>query len=142
MKLILTLCCLFLFHIGIAQEIEKFTDWNQAASVAKKENKQILIILTGAEWCKPCVKMERNVLSTNEYKVFAQQKYVTYEINIPKYHDYNSKIMQEYTLFKNKYQSNALPCLILVDNDGNEITKITSGLSSLEKVITQLKAKL
>ena len=41
---------IFLIQIGFAQEVEMITDRNEAKELAGKENKQILIILTGSEY--------------------------------------------------------------------------------------------
>ncbi len=54
--LINTILLILLIQIGFAQEVEMITDWNEAKELAGKENKRILIILTGSEWCAPCKK--------------------------------------------------------------------------------------
>jgi hypothetical protein len=48
--LISTIILIFLIQIGFAQEVEMITDRNEAKELAGKENKQILIILTGSEY--------------------------------------------------------------------------------------------
>ena len=48
--LINTIILIFLIQIGFAQEAEMITDRNETKELARKENKQILIILTGSEY--------------------------------------------------------------------------------------------
>ena len=38
-------------------EIKWQNDMTQAAELAKKEKKPILILFTGSDWCPPCMKM-------------------------------------------------------------------------------------
>ncbi len=137
MKKLIIVTFLFLANFSFAQN--KFDDWELAKKQSVLSNKNILIILTGAEWCKPCVKMEKNVLKANDFIEYANQNLIIFEINLPRYQNYSTKIVKDYNYFKNKYHTNTLPCLILVDSEGKEITKISSGLNSLEKVVKQLK---
>ena len=119
-------------------QIVKNTDWNVTQEKAQKLGKNILIILTGSEWCKPCIKMKKNVIETIEFEKFANENVEIFEINLPRNQDLNSKVVKDYNYFKNKYQTNALPTLILVNNVGKELLKISDGLSSKEKVISKL----
>ena len=48
--LINTIILIFLIQIGFAQEAEMITDRNETKELAGKENKQVLIILTGSEY--------------------------------------------------------------------------------------------
>ena len=119
-------------------QIVKNTDWNVTQEKAQKLGKNILIILTGSEWCKPCIKMKKNVIETIEFEKFANENVEIFEINLPRNQDLNSKVVKDYNYFKNKYQTNALPTLILLNNVGKELLKISDGLSSKEKVISKL----
>lgn len=82
--------------------------------------------------------MKKNVIETIEFEKFANENVEIFEINLPRNQDLNSKVVKDYNYFKNKYQTNALPTLILVNNVGKELLKISDGLSSKEKVISKL----
>jgi thioredoxin-related protein len=118
---------------------KKYDDLEIAKKEAEVSNKNILIILTGSDWCKPCIKMEKNVIENNEFIEYANQNLILFEINLPRHLDYDSKIVKNYIYLRDKYQTNSLPSLILVNSEGKEITKISNGLSSLEKVMKELK---
>lgn len=137
MKKIFFALILILSNASVAQN--RFDDWEKASKQSDLLKKNILIILTGAEWCKPCIKMEKNVLSTTDFIEYANQNLILFEINLPRHQDYSTKVVKDYNFFKNKYQTNTLPCMILVNNKGEEITRISKGLDSLEKVMGQLK---
>ena len=137
MKKIIILSLFILANVSFAQN--KYDDWEVAKKESESSKKNILIILTGAEWCKPCVKMEKNVIDSKEFIDYANENLIILEINLPRHWNYDSKVVKDYERFKNKYETNALPSLILVDKDGKEITKMTSGLNSLEKVMKQLR---
>ena len=44
-------------------EIKWQNDMTQAAELAKKEKKPILILFTGSDWCPPCMKMAKETWS-------------------------------------------------------------------------------
>ncbi|WP_407405282.1 thioredoxin family protein [Chryseobacterium sp.] len=116
----------------------KNNDWNTTQVKAQKSGKKILIILTGSDWCKPCIKMKKNVIETTEFEIYANENVEIFEINLPRNQDLNSKVVKDYQVFKDKFKTNVLPTLVLLDNNGNELVKISDGLASKEKVILSL----
>lgn len=137
MKNIIILSLFILTNTCFAQN--KYDDWEIAKKESESSKKNILIILTGSEWCKACVKMEKNVINSNEFIEYANENLVILEVNLPRHWNYDSKVVKNFERFKNKYKTNSLPSIILVDKDGKEITKMTSGLNSLKKVMNRLK---
>jgi len=138
---IITLIFLFVNNFLYGQ-VTKIDEWETARRKAEQENKKILIILTGTEWCKPCIKLEENVIEQTDFIEFANKNLVIFEINLPKRLELTSKVAKDYHNFKTKYETNSLPSLILVDEKGNEKTRITNGRMSAAKVIDQIKQKL
>ncbi len=130
---------LFIFCSNIYfSQVVKNNDWNTTQVKAQKSGKKILIILTGSDWCKPCIKMKKNVIETTEFEIYANENVEIFEINLPRNQDLNSKVVKDYQVFKDKFKTNVLPTLVLLDNNGNELVKISDGLASKEKVILSL----
>ncbi len=141
-KLISITFFLFLTQIGFSQEVEMITDWEEAKELAKKENKRILIILTGSEWCAPCKEMDKIVIENPEFQKYAEQNLIVFLIDLPGGGlDIDSKVYQDYEKFKNKYLSNALPSLILTERDGTKIRTLKGKMFLLENVLKQLKSE-
>jgi thioredoxin-related protein len=140
--LITAISLIFFIQIGFAQDAEMITDWIKAKEVAKKENKRILIILTGSEWCAPCKKMDKNVIEKSEFQKYAKQNLVLFLIDLPGGGlIINSKVYQEYENFKNAYQTTALPSLILTDYDGSKINVLKGKMFSFKNIMKQLKSE-
>jgi thioredoxin-related protein len=126
--------------LGFAQEIKMIKDWGQAKELAEKENKKILIILTGSEWCAPCKKMDKNVLATPDFKTYADEHLILFLVDLPGGGlVMNSKVYQDYVRFKKEYQADALPSLILVDKTGKKIKTLTGKMFNLENVLSQVR---
>jgi thioredoxin-related protein len=122
-------------------QIKKYKKWEQAVEIAKSNSKDILIILTGKEWCAPCLKLEKNVLVTEQFAEYADPKFVIFEIDIPKSHlsKTNSPVVKKHELFSTKYKATAFPSLILVDQAGIEKIKVTESSWELEELLVKFK---
>ena len=56
---ILILILLFVVTI-FASDVKWAKDYNDGISIAKKQNKPMLVYFTGSDWCKPCVKLKKD----------------------------------------------------------------------------------
>lgn len=137
MKTILTFIFVFLINFSFAQT--KFTVWEEAQKEAVEKNRNILIVLTGSEWCAPCVKMKKNVFDQKTFIDYATENLVIFEVNLEMPMNIDSKNYKDYIYFKEKYKADALPTLILVDKQGTEKMKIDKGVKSLETVLEKIK---
>ncbi len=83
MKKIISLTSLLLLSIfGFTQTW--VTDLEEAKSIASKENKKIILVFQGSDWCAPCMKLEREIWSTDDFKKHATQNYVMLLADFPK----------------------------------------------------------
>ena len=118
------------------------TGWNEAEELAQKENKQILIILTGSEWCAPCKKMEKRVIENSDFQEYAEKNLILFLVDLPGGGlVINSKVYQDYERFQEKYETNALPSLILTDKNGIKIKTLKGRMFKLENVLKQLRSE-
>ncbi|SNR15147.1 thioredoxin family protein [Tenacibaculum jejuense] len=140
-RIIFIIFLLLLTQFTFSQEINMIKDWDEAKTIATKENKQILIILTGSEWCAPCRKMDKKVIAHHEFQDYAKKNLVLFLIDLPGGGIiYNSKVNQDYEKFKSKFQADALPSLILTDKNGIKIKNLKGKMHRLKNVMKQLKS--
>lgn len=127
---------------GFSQKVKMITDWKQAKAIAQKEDKKILVILTGTEWCAPCKKMDKGVITNAEFKKYAENNLVLFLIDIPgTVIDLDSKVYKDYKKFKKKYAAKNMPSLILTDKNGIKIKNLKGKLFKLKNVMKQLTLK-
>ncbi|MGY6562316.1 MAG: thioredoxin family protein [Luteibaculaceae bacterium] len=133
---------LFLLSFGVNAQVTPYKKWDKAVEASKNENKDILIILTGKEWCAPCKKLENNVLRSSQFEDYAGTKMVVFEIDIPKSHltRKNSAINKLHEEFSSKYSAKEFPSLILVNHEGKERLKITQSSWELPEVLQYFRA--
>ncbi|WP_207435430.1 thioredoxin family protein [Sabulibacter ruber] len=133
---------LFLFFAldGLGQEVPMHTDWGKAKELAAREQKNILIVLTGSEWCSPCKKMDKDVFAHPQFQKYAKDHLVVFLVDLPKNLVMNSVTYKNYEQFKSRYQASALPSLILTSSDGKKIRLLNGKMFRLENVMAQLQS--
>jgi len=97
------------------------TDLATAEKIAQNENKNILLVFQGSDWCAPCIKLDKEIWSTQEFKSYAKDHYVLLKADFPKrsknalseeQQKKNNKLAETYN--KNGY----FPFVVLLDPDG------------------------
>lgn len=78
------LVAIFLMGINFSFAQEWKNDFNVAKEIAKKENKPIILVFQGSDWCAPCIKLDREVWSTEEFKKYAGGHYVMLQADFPR----------------------------------------------------------
>ncbi|GAA4271712.1 thioredoxin family protein [Aquimarina gracilis] len=72
-----------LFLNNLAAQDWKY-DLDEALTLAKEKDQKVVLFFTGSDWCPPCIKLEKHVLSSDKFANFAQQKYVWLKADFPR----------------------------------------------------------
>lgn len=65
-----------------AQEWE--TDFEKAKKIASDEGKTIVMVFQGSDWCAPCMKLDREIWSTEAFKKYAKDNFVMLQLDFPR----------------------------------------------------------
>lgn len=119
MKKSMVILLLFMATIGYSQ------DWKHNLEDAKKEateqNKKILLVFSGSDWCGPCIKLDRNVWQSDVFKKESQKSWVLLKADFPKKKadllspeltENNEKLAEKYDREGN------FPLVVLLDKTG------------------------
>ena len=60
------------------------TNLEEAEKKAALEQKKVLLVFSGSDWCIPCMKLERFILESDEFKTFSDEHYVLVRADFPK----------------------------------------------------------
>ncbi len=82
MKKILTIA--FLIVAGTLHAQEWQSSFDEAVSLATKEDKPIVLVFSGSDWCAPCIRLKRNILESEEFRSYAASNYVLYNADFPR----------------------------------------------------------
>ena len=97
------------------------TSWNKAAAESKRTGKPIMINFTGSDWCGWCMKLKKEVFSTEEFKKWASQKVVLLEIDFPKHKEVPEQQKAHNESVAQKFRVSGFPSVFFSDSEGNQI---------------------
>lgn len=69
-------------QITVAQSWQ--TNLDSAKSIAAKDNKPILLVFKGSDWCAPCIKLDKEIFTTEIFQQYAKKHFVLVEADFPK----------------------------------------------------------
>ena len=82
MKKLVAAIILMMSSFGFAQDWKY--NFEEAKKEAQSESKNIVIIFSGSDWCAPCMKLERNIWNSEEFKQESEEKWVLVKANFPR----------------------------------------------------------
>jgi thioredoxin-related protein len=100
------------------------TDLPKAQAQAKAENKMVLIDFTGSDWCGWCIKLDKEVFSTPEFKKYAKDNLVLVEIDFPRRKEQSAETKKANAELAKKYKVRGYPTIIVLDGEGKQIGEL------------------
>lgn len=82
MKKSLFILALVFSQLSLAQK------WNynfeEAKKTASEENKNIIMIFSGSDWCAPCIRLEKKIWNSPEFIEISNEKWILLKLNFPR----------------------------------------------------------
>lgn len=82
MKKILVFTLLLISVLGFSQDWKY--NFDEAKKIASEENKNIVMIFSGSDWCAPCMRLEKNIWQSEEFQKESAEKWVLLKLNFPR----------------------------------------------------------
>jgi thioredoxin-related protein len=124
-KTLILISGLFWFMATSAQTWE--TDLNQALSQAKNQDKKVLLVFSGSDWCAPCMKLDKNIWQSEEFKAHAKDNLVLLKADFPtrKKNQLPKQQQEKNNALAEKYNPKGyFPFVVLLDDSGNVINNL------------------
>ncbi len=128
----LYLFALFLFVSGPSTGQFWHTDYKEVQSIAKTENKPILLVFQGSDWCAPCIKLDREVWSTPEFREYASSRWVMLKADFPRRSKnvLDPEQAEANAALAERYNKNGIfPFVVVLDKEGHVL-----GETSYQKI--------
>jgi thioredoxin-related protein len=66
------------------EQLTWHTDLSKASDLAIKEKKELLLFFTGSDWCGWCKKLQKDVLTKEEFVTWAKKNVILVELDFPR----------------------------------------------------------
>lgn len=74
----------FVLQLSTSYSQEWLTSFEQAKEKAAAENKPILLVFQGSDWCAPCIKLDHDIFSSEEFKEYAKEHFIMLKADFPR----------------------------------------------------------
>lgn len=103
-----------------------YTDISIASETAVAENKPMLILFTGSDWCSWCIRLQREVFSRESFTTWSKQNVILVEIDFPKYKEQPDNIVQQNKLLQEQFGIQGYPTVWFVTVNKIDDTIVTT----------------
>ena len=132
---------LFVSTIGFAQDWQ--TDLEAAKKLATDQDKNIIIVFSGSDWCAPCIKLDKNIWQSDAFKNQSANDWILLKADFPRKKAnelskdqtaQNRKLAEKYNI------EGSFPLVVLVDKNGKVLGKMGFKNVSPEEYIKMIHA--
>ncbi len=142
MKKIVLLFAAILFSITLSAQ-EWQTDFETAKELSSDENRPIILVFQGSDWCAPCIKLDREIWSTDEFKAYAKDHFVMLQADFPrkKKNALPDEQQQKNNQLAEKYNKQGyFPFVVVLDKEGKVLGEAGYEKTSPEAYIEKLES--
>ncbi|HTO02718.1 MAG TPA: thioredoxin family protein, partial [Opitutus sp.] len=126
MKKLLALCCCLVVTLALpaAESSGWTTDYPAALEQAKADDRRVFLFFTGSDWCSWCKRLNREILSTPEFKKFADDRLVLVELDFPRSKAQPAAVKAQNTQLAQRFKIRSYPTIIVLDRSGTKIGQL------------------
>ncbi|GLB53957.1 hypothetical protein NBRC110019_29980 [Neptunitalea chrysea] len=134
---------IFIFSITSIQAQNWITDFTTAKEEAVKNNKPIILVFQGSDWCAPCIKLDREIWSTEIFKNYSKEHYIMLQADFPrkkknKLSDKQTENNKQLAEIYNK--QGFFPFVVVLDHEGNILGQTSYKKTTSENYIKELNS--
>lgn len=140
-KVFILFFLLLISATSIAQEWQ--TNIEEAKGIASENNQRIVLVFQGSDWCAPCIKLDKEVWSTETFQTLAKDNFVMLQADFPKrkrnkltpeLQEHNNKLAEKYN--PNGY----FPFVVVLNQEGKVIGSSGYEKTTPEKYFNKLNS--
>ena len=119
-RLSLSILALLLLSVARAGADDSawLSDYKADLAAAKTSNKKVLMDFTGSDWCPWCIKMDKEVLDTDQFKAYAGKILVLMLVDFPQSKQLPQAVQDQNAGLQKTYAVEGFPTFILLDKNG------------------------
>lgn len=104
----------------IAQEWQP--SYAEVRVAAEKQDKPILLVFAGSDWCAPCIKLDKGIWQSEVFRTYAHENYILYKADFPrkKANRLPVAVAEQNSVLAEKYNPKGhFPMVLLLDCNEN-----------------------
>lgn len=141
MKNKMTFLLLIMATIGYSQNWN--TDFSKATTEANAQNKPVILVFAGSDWCAPCIKLDKTIWQSEAFISYAATNYILERADFPKkkQNQLTEELKKQNQILAEKYnQEGIFPLVVVLDAKGKVLGKTSYKNVTPEKYIDILNS--
>ncbi|AXT59869.1 thioredoxin family protein [Aquimarina sp. AD10] len=117
----LIIALLFTFTSTTLQAQEWTTNFEKAKINAAEQNRNIILVFQGSDWCVPCIKLDREIFNSEEFKSYSKDHFIMVQADFPrkKKNQLVPELQEQNNKLAEKYNKNGFfPFVVVMDKNG------------------------
>lgn len=115
------LAILFTLGFFATQAQEWITNIDEAKKLATSQERTIILVFQGSDWCVPCMKLERSIWNSEDFQAYAADHFVMLKADFPRKKEnalskeqeaHNKKLAERYN------QKGFFPLVVILNAEG------------------------
>ena len=97
------------------------TNIEEAKKHAAEQNKHILLVFSGSDWCGPCITLDKNIWQSEEFKKDAKKNWILVKADFPKKkaNQLSPELTESNNKLAEKYNKDGnFPFVVVIDKTG------------------------
>ena len=100
------------------------TDYPAALAQADKENKKVFLFFTGSDWCGWCKRLDKEILSTHEFKTYAAEKLILVKLDFPRGLPQSASLKAQNSQLAAKHGIKGYPTIVVLNSAGKRVGEL------------------
>lgn len=101
------------------------TDYKKSLEQASKENKDIVLVFSGSDWCMLCKRLDKKIFQNEEFKNYADKNWVLLKADFPKrkQNQLSKEQQEQNNMLAEKYHGK-FPLIVKLNSKGEVLGRI------------------
>lgn len=138
-----TLTMLFFLASLLHAKSQVFDNAEEAFRKAAETDKTVLLIFAGSDWCAPCIRFDKNILSDKQFQDFAAGRLVILKADFPQRKKLSKALQQQNDALAEQYNpAGIFPSLVLLRADHSVLKMLSYQDEASELFISKINLSL
>jgi thioredoxin-related protein len=137
------ICVLFFTFSFTAKGQNWITNFDEAKQLASKGNQNIVLVFQGSDWCGPCIRLDKEIWSTEEFQKLSDKHFVMLKADFPrrKANKLSEELTKQNAKLAEAYNNQGFfPLVVVLNKDGEILGKMGYEKSSPDAYFKKLTA--
>lgn len=117
-------------------------DFEAAQAESRETGKPMIVLFTGSDWCPPCMRLEKKVLSKPDFHEWADENVVFVMLDYPRSKPQSAKIEEQNTELLREFETKVagFPTMLVMDADKNVLGSLDFAPSGPKALIKEAES--